>query len=309
MSAARLSISPRFARLAASIAILAAASACHRAPKPVELQPFGSLPQIIGDFAAHLDDDLYRFGFPLDIAGNNLFRATSRRLDSYEALHPGMFRDAVAVSRAQALERLGDYAGAQRSYRDLGPEPSTELAAVAEQNLGYLETLIAAADDEREHSNLPAYLAGLKRKRDGLLELAGKFAGTHYEFLARIEAEQADVQRVLLMFRNRYLLPGGLAEPLEEAGELIERHASSRLRERHILMLSGFYFDAAKDYVALHDPERLDFDDREFEALIALAQERCFEVTLIDGAGEKPEARAQLEAIMAYARAVRKLRH
>jgi hypothetical protein len=309
MTAARFPNRPHAARYAAAIVLLAASLSCHRAPAPIEFLPYESLLQILADFAAHLDDDLYRFGYPLDVAGNNLYRATLQRLDSYEALHPGEFRGVIAVSRAQALERLGDYSAAARAYRDLGPDPGAELAAAAQQNLGYLDELISIVDREQDFSSLPSYLAGLERKRDDLMAMAERFAGAHYEFLARIEAEQADVQRVVLMFRNRYLLPGGLAAPLEEAAALIERHERSRLRERHILLLAEFCFTAARDYVALHDPERLDFDDREFEALIAKAQERCFEVTLIDGAVEKPEARAQLEAIMAYARAIRNLRN
>jgi len=286
----------------------AALCACHRAPSPPLYQPYESVTQILADFEAHRNEDLYRFGYPKDLAGQNLFRATLKRIENYETLYPGVFTDILAVARSQIYERLGDYASAIRAYERLGPNPSEELAAVAAQSLARTGELAKTALRPCETSSLPRYLADLELKREELTRLAQSLEGTPYQTLARMEAEKADVQRALLLFHNRYVLPGGLDAPLKAMKELVERHKQSRLARRHTLMLADFYFIAAKDYVALHDPEQADFDDPQFDSLLAQARELYFQVSQIDGAPEKLEARGKLQALSGFVRDIRDLR-
>src|SRR5262245_55617013 len=91
----------RLSMVASGLILLAA---CATAPPPPIYQPYESLMQILADLQMHVDDDIYRFGQPRDIAGKNLFRATLERLKNYEATNPGAFPDVIAVSKAKALE-------------------------------------------------------------------------------------------------------------------------------------------------------------------------------------------------------------
>lgn len=283
---------PRF-----GIVLLVALCGCARSPATPNFEPYESLPQILLDFAPHRTDDLYRRGYPRDITGASLFRAVLARLENYETLHPGLYRDIMAVTRGQMLERLGDYEGALAAYGNLGPDPSEEMRAVAEQSAARVRELQSVAHRPLDASSLPRYLDGLELKRDDLLDLARRFAGTAYETLARIEAEQADVERVLLLFNSRYILPDGLTRALTEAQALAERHAGSHKALRHHLLLGDFFFTAARDYASVHRPERATFRAEEFTPLITGARQQYFRVSQQDGAPEKPEARGKLMAL------------
>jgi hypothetical protein len=202
------------------------------------------------------------------------------------------------------LERLGDYEGAVAAFEGVGPDASPEISAAARQSLGRLRELRSAARRQGDPSSLESFLAHLRRKSEELEALASKFEGTPYEALARIEAEQADLRRVLLMFHCRHVLPDGLNASLAAGAELVRRHSESRLARRHALLLADFYFTAAKDYAALHDPERAGFVMEDFEPLAVAARELYFDVAQEDGTPEKPEARAKWRAVEAFVRAV-----
>lgn len=285
------------------------AASCTRAPQPVELQPYESLLQILSDFALHQSDDLYRRGYPRDITGTNLFHAVRQRLDNYETVNPGRYHDIVSVSKGQISERLGDYEKAAAEYADLGPDSSEEMRAVAAQNLSRVNELAAIARRPMDSSNLERYLAELELKRNDLLELSRRFAGTPYEYLALIEAEQADVERVILLFNSRYLLPNGQSRAIGDAKEFIKRHESSHRILRHRLMLGDFYATMARDYIALNPPERHTFRFDEFNSLIAAAREEYFYVSRQDGAPEKIEARGKLQSVESLNNQIADLQH
>ncbi|MCX7013516.1 MAG: hypothetical protein NTW86_13335 [Candidatus Sumerlaeota bacterium] len=278
---------------------------CARAPAPPRFQPYESVAQILADFELHRADDLYRFGYPRDLAGGNLFRVTLSRIDNYETLYPGQFTDILNLARAQLYERLGDYGAALKAYGRVGPNASAELRGAAEQGQARVRELADVAMRRADASGLSRYLADLETKRDDLNRLAEKLAGTPYQTLARMEAEKADVQRALLLFHNRYVLPGGLEPALKNMRDLCERHKDSHLANQHKVLLADFYFAAAKDCVALSDPDQLGFDAEQFESLVGQARELYFDVSQIDGAPEKLEARAKLQALGAFGRDIR----
>lgn len=306
----RRAVSPwgLFSRFGWAALAAAWAAGCARAPVPPQYQPYESVVQILADFVAHRSDDIYRFGYPRDVAGQNLFRATVARIDRYRALYPGRFDDSLAILKGQALERLGDYAGAIEAYGSLARNAPQEMRALAESSLACLRELAETAHDPGEQSSLPAFLQHLADKSQRLNQLAERFQDGPYASLARMEAEQADVQRALLLFSSRYVLPGGLAEPLREMAALAQRHSDSRLASRHRVMLGDFYFEAAKDYAALHDPEQLSFDDKECQALIAGAKDAYFAIAQKDGAPERLEARGKMLALEAFERRIQELR-
>jgi len=281
---------------------------CARAPQAVEYQPYESLLQVLSDFALHRNDDLYRSGYPRDITGANLFKAVLQRLNNYETLNQGRYPDIVAVTRGQLHERLGDYEAAIAAYSDLGATPSEEMRAVAQQSFARVQELSAAARRPMDTANLSRFIADLEMKRDDLLRLAQRFEGTPYRSLALIEAEQADVERVLLMFNCRYLMQDGLTRSLQEAQALMKRHEASHRALKHRLMLGDFYYESARDYVALNRPDRASFDPADFSPLVAAAREHYFQVSRQDGAPEKLEARGKLQALEAFNQQVESLR-
>ena len=272
--------------------------------RTIEYKPYESLTQILSEFSLHRSDDLYRRGYPRDITGMNLFQATLKRLDNFQTLNPTLYADVVAVTRGQLQERLGNYAAASAAYTNLGPNPSEEMQSLAAQNLDRVTQIAAAVNRPLDSTSLSRYLADLEFKRNDLTALAQQLQGSPYESLARIEAEKADIERVILLFNSRYVTPDGLNESLREATALLERHKDSFLLLQHQILIADFHSSAAHEYAALHNPERSDFDSGQFNGLIDPARDLYFRVSQKDGAPEKLEARAKLQAVEAFARRV-----
>src|SRR5205809_4336998 len=78
--------------------------------------PYEDLLEVLGDLTWHLRDDLYRFPPPKDPTGHDLYRLALSRLENWEKRYPGRLRDVVGYARAEALERLGEYAKAADGY-------------------------------------------------------------------------------------------------------------------------------------------------------------------------------------------------
>jgi len=270
----------------------------------LELKPYESLTQILADFSLHRADDLYRLGYPRDITGINLFRATLKRLDNFQTLNPGLYADIVAVTRGQLQERLGNYSAAAAAYASAGANASEEMRSLAAQYSERVNLLAAAVNRPLDSSSLARYAADLELKRNDLLRLSQQFAGTPYAPLARIEAENADVERVILLFNSRYVTPNGLNESMREANALLERHKDSARELQHQILVADFYSQAAHEYAALHSPERADFDSAEFDPLTNAARELYFRVSQKDGTQEKLEARAKLQALESFIRRI-----
>src|SRR5262249_22524231 len=153
-----------------------------------------------------------------------------------------------------------------------------ELSALARQNLSYLNELNRATLPVLGAGTLETYLSDLNLRGNELRALSQRFAGTPYAALAKIEAEQADLDRIMLLFHNRYVLPGGLVQALREPRAVVERHADSTRAPRHRFMLADFHSIAAHDMVETTPPERAGFDGEAFDALTGAAREIYFDL-------------------------------
>ena len=61
--------------------------------------------------------DTYRFPLPQDVTGANAYKATLKRLDDYQAKHPGAYPVLVAFTRGRAYEGLHAYPQALEAYQ------------------------------------------------------------------------------------------------------------------------------------------------------------------------------------------------
>ncbi len=288
--------------------LLGLALGCSRHPAPPAAPPpYETLLLLLSDFRRASQTDLYRNDTPLDVTGQNLFRATLARLDYFESNNPGIDVDIVNFTRAQARARLGDYAGAVKAYNLVAAFDESPLAPKAKERIEILRLLKEASDPVEKIDRLDRYFATLETKQKQLKALEKRFEGSHDAILARRELERVDTEYALALFRNRFVLENGSARALEFAAGMIERHSSSRRVQTHCLNLGLFYFELARDLAALAPPDRLRFNAEIFQNLVDEARKQFLIVSRADGYEEKPEAKAQIEALEAFARRIRKL--
>ncbi|MFH0793921.1 MAG: hypothetical protein V2A74_07810, partial [bacterium] len=263
---------------------------CSRNSDSFYYQPEENLLNVVTELYRHFDDDLYRFPYPLDLSGQNLFKATLVRLANYEKLHPDRFREEVLYAKGLCYERLGDYPAAMKNYSEAEAAQNglTLVAAARRQKVARLSAIV---DANRDRTSLDRYLAELKFQIDDLDALT-KDWNDDQDFgpLARLEREALQRERALVLFRNRYVIPDGSRAGLDAAEELIESNPDSRSHYSHLLMLGDFYSELAHDYVILYDPARAEFESDEFDRLVSAAQRLYFEVSEADGYPEKLEA-------------------
>src|SRR5690606_24267514 len=159
--------------------------------------------------------DFYERPFPVDLSGVNAFAAALVRLENFQVLHPRAQRDVVAFLMGEARLCLRDYAAAAAEFdRAARLSPADSPLRIAARELGELaaypvsEAPIDAAVrllDERRRA-LARFAAALADEND-----ADKRPATA---LARVEAEQADVDWARAIEQTRALRPGGAREAL-----------------------------------------------------------------------------------------------
>src|SRR5580765_8368315 len=93
--------------------------------------PYEDLLEVLAPLTWHLNDDLYRFPPPRDPTGHDLLQLSLARLDGWEKRFPSSFRDVTLFGRAEALERLGEYAKATEAYRQVAAMRESSLAVPA----------------------------------------------------------------------------------------------------------------------------------------------------------------------------------
>lgn len=270
------------------------------------MPPYENLLLLQADFMRYARTDLYRTEIPMDLSGQNVFRATLARLEYYEQTNPGDNTDVVRFIRGQTLARLGEFGRAARRFDEVAAMADTPLAQKAAERAERMRLLEDAARRPEHVGELGGFFAELERRRERLAGLEEQFAGAYDAILARCALEAAEVEYALALFRNRFVVDRGAARAIEFGEELLERHAESRLVHAHRLMLGEFYCELASDLAALEPPDGLGFDGELFHSLARSARKHFLLVSRADGYDEKPIAAARLEALEALVRKVRK---
>lgn len=295
----------RQAKLSLCLFLLTAMLAgCSLVKQPVETSPYENLLIVLADYGRGAQEDLYRHEAPIDLSGQNLFRATIERLDYYERANPGKDAAAVSYARAECYARLGDYGKAVDSMQRVADSDST-LSAKAREEKQIWAGFIGILTQPVQSDQLGPYFDSLERRQKSLDELATRLGDNYNAVLARVEREKADVEYALALFRNRYVVEDGSKKALDFMNEMIQRHEKSRRIYAHHLMLGQFYYELARDQVELTPPDRTGFDLALFLRIVDAGQKQFVLVSQADGYPEKPEAMALAEAIGAFARQVR----
>jgi hypothetical protein len=264
--------------------------------------PYEDLLEVLADLAWHLDDDLYRFTPPRDPTGHDLFQLCLHRLRNWETRFPGRLRDVAVFGRAQALERLGEYAAAAAAYREVAALPSP-LAAAAGEAAARSGAFARAAAMPEDGAELQATLAALRRKLEAWGALVARHAGTPHEAIALAEEERLEVRAAALVVEHRRLLADGDATAERALRFLVAKHGDSKRLAAHILRLADFYAELARAYADAHE-RPLAFEEDAFVRLADRALDTYRKVGTWDGAREKPEAQGRFAAFDAYKTAV-----
>jgi hypothetical protein len=267
--------------------------------------PYESLLQLVADLQAHLDEDIYRFGYPRDITGQNLFKASIVRLANYQNLYPGEFSDVVEMALAQCHERLGNYPEALKHYRTVAELTAGKLADLARERIAIAEEFDAIVNASVNRESISGYIADAESRLKRLDSLVEKYRGTGYESLARLEKERAGVEYAVMIKESRYALPDGTEKALLAFTRLIDEHGESNNISAHRLRLADFYFELASEYAALRDPERGEFDQQVFDQFLDRAIQGYYEVSQAEGYEEREEGRLKLQCALEVARTTR----
>ena len=269
-------------------------------------KPSESLLEILADFQRHLKDDTYRFATFKDITGQNIYKATLRRLNNFERLHPNKFSPILAYSRAKAYEKLHDFKAAVASYRQIVGTGS-ELEPQAKEGLKVCQDYLAAEALVPTGGSISETLKGFDKRLKALEGLIEIHKGTPYENLSREVEEKAAIERVSYLETNRERIQNGTELTIVEYNLLIKRHEDSKNVYRHILRLGSFFETLARQYANRHDPEGLSFSMDEFKSYADSAMGLYAMVASKDGIIEKAEAQGLTNSLRAYIMKVRNL--
>ncbi|HLK10208.1 MAG TPA: hypothetical protein VKW76_02395 [Candidatus Binatia bacterium] len=287
---------------AALVGVLLAAAPGHAGDATGAFAPYEDLIEVLADLTWHLKDDIYRFPPPRDPTGHDLYHLTLDRLGSWEKRFPGRLRDVTTFARAEALERLGEYAGAADAYRQVAAMASP-LAERARDGAARATDFAAAAALPEDGPDVQARLAALKAKLEAWSKVIERFGGTPYEPLALVEEERLEEETAATIVAHRHLIDDGDATAERSLRFLIEKHAESKNLAAHILRLADLYADLAREYVAQHH-RPLAFDEDDFRQRADRALEMYRKVATWDGSPEKPEGQGQFSAFDAWKTAV-----
>jgi hypothetical protein len=305
--------------LAAALAAGAGCANYDEMKREAVYGPSESLLEVVAVLRRHVPDDTYRFPPATDFTGRNVYRASLLRLENLELIHAEALRaghmDAVmAFSKARALERLRAYDLAADHYR-LAARRESALQDEAKRSAAFCQNIARAItlgfdrlDPLAKGSDAlgpdPDEVVAAFEERVGelsmLLELSRMEGPGHYEFVIREEIERADELRAAYFVAMRFALPDGSVRAVAELQRVVSRHAPSKNRERHILVLADLYSDLAREYVEANPPESLSFDPPKFQEIVDAASHLYQSVAVRDGTPEKLEAARRFEAFLAF---------
>jgi tetratricopeptide (TPR) repeat protein len=261
--------------------------------------PYEDLLEVLAPLTWHLNDDLYRFPPPRDPTGHDLLQLSLARLEGWEKRFPSSFRDVTTFGRAEALERLGEYAKATDAYKQVAAMPDTPLAPTAKQHAARTADFAAAAALPEDGPDLDARLVALRKKLDAYGALVERYAGTPYQSLALVEEERLEQRTSGLVVEHRHLIDKGNETAERALRFLIQKHADSKNLADHILRLGDLYADLAREYVVTNS-RPLAFKEDAFVARADRALDVYRKVATWDGSREKPEGQARFAALETY---------
>jgi hypothetical protein len=286
------------ALLGAALGALPPVPVAHAGDATGALAPYEDVLEVLADLTWHLKDDVYRFAPPKDPTGHDLYRLSLSRLESWEQRYPGRLRDVTAFGRAEALERLGEFARAASAYGDVAAMPSP-LAAPARAAADRARTFADADALPESAPDLDGTLVALRKKLDAWGQLVTRHAGTPFEPLALVQEERLERAAARLVVEHRREIERGAETAERSLRFLIEKHTDSKELPAHILRLADLYADLTRDYVDAHG-RPLSFDEDEFVQRADRALDTYRKVGTWDGSREKPEAQARFAAFDAY---------
>lgn len=244
-------------------------------------------------------NDTYRFPLPQDVTGANAYKATLKRLDDYQAKHPGAYPVLVAFTRGRAYEGLHAYPQALEEYQRIGATPH-RLKDEAVKSATALSKFQELTQQPISATTPVEYLQALDDQAAAWRALSQEWSGTRYETLALEEAERVDVAKVTFLKLNRYQLQDGSESVIVAYRQLLDQHPESKNRYRYLIELGDFFSTLAEEYVSQNDPEGLFFSVVTFEELGQAALNQYAQVAQQDGVIEKLQARGKLQALEAY---------
>src|SRR5690242_10959005 len=150
-------------RLAFLLLALALARPAVAGDAAAAFAPYEDLLEVLAPLTWHLNDDLYRFPPPRDPTGHDLLQLSLARLEGWEKRFPSSFRDVTTFGRAEALERLGEYAKATDAFRQVAAMSDSPLAAAANANAGRTADFAGAAGLPEGDGDLETRLRALRK--------------------------------------------------------------------------------------------------------------------------------------------------
>ena len=303
-------------------ALLGAAAACSTT-KTEKLEatygPTESVVEVVAVLRRHVPDDTYRFPPATDFTGRNVYRSSLLRLETIERiqadpLRSGYMDPVIDFAKARALERLRAYDLARLHYLRAAQREG-ELREAAEKSAAICDRVSEAVGIGIQLENPlrpplgegtpgmddPEKVVAQLEERVALLSfLYDELEGSYFQAVIAEEVERADEVRASYFVDRRNILPNGQLRAVAELQRVITRHAPSKNRLQHMIVLANLYSTLAREYVEASPPESLEFDPAEFQDLIEPAAELYESVAAHDGTPEKLEAARRLEALLAF---------
>jgi hypothetical protein len=281
--------------------------------------PTESVVEVVAVLRRHVPDDTYRFPPATDFTGRNVYRSSLLRLETIERiqadpLRSGYMDPVIDFAKARALERLRAYDLARLHYLRAGQREG-ELHDSAEKSAAICDRISEAVgigiqlenplrpptDGPPPGTDNPEKVVAQLEERVALLSfLYDELEGSYFQAVIAEEVERADEVRASYFVDRRNILPDGQLRAVAELQRVITRHAASKNRLKHMIVLANLYSTLAREYVEASPPESLEFDPAEFQDLIEPAAELYESVAAHDGTPEKLEAARRLEALLAF---------
>jgi len=287
-------------------AILMTACRVATPPTPPQYEPAESLLTIVAEFQRYRDADLYRFPYPHDVSGQNVFKASLVRLSNYQTFYPKKYAELIAFTRAQAYARLGDYETAARFCQEAQGYKG-DLAVRAAEDARIIEEFQKATTYARQAESLADFRKVLEERVEKCHQLVGRYPKAPWNSLAQCEWEQAEVDLTEFLWANRQVIRDGPKHAMDLLDAVRSHHRQSKNYYRHTLRLGDWAYEMADEYAILFPAERALFVWEEFERWAAKAKSDYLEVAQSFGAQERTEAAAKLAALEALEHRIRDL--
>ena len=282
-------------------------AACSRPLRttPPQYQEAESLLGIVAEFQRYRHADLYRFPYPRDLSGQNVFKATLVRLSNYQTLYPNRYGELIAFTRGEAYTRLAEYSTAIR-FCEEAAAAGGELQKRAAENAQRLKEFVQATALPSEAQSLSQFQKGLEERIERCRQLAERYDKTRpWGTLSWCEYEQAEADLAEFLWANRQVTRGGAERAVERLEAIRKRHSESKNVYQHTLRLGDWHLELATEYATLFPPERSMFDWENFERWTARAKSLYLEVAQSFGADERTEAAGKLAALEALEHRIR----